>query len=198
MIARLSGTLLEKQPPLLLIEVSGVGYECEAPMSTFYDLPAVGSAVTVLTHFLVKEDAQQLFAFLTAAERSMFRTLLKLSGIGAKTALSVLSSAAPDEFSRLIQTGDVSSLTKIPGVGKKTAERMVLELKDKLGAGDVGSPLRARSGLQPQDPISEASVALVALGYRPQEVQTLLGKIEAPGLSAEELIRKALQAALRR
>jgi holliday junction DNA helicase RuvA len=199
MIARLKGLLLTKQPPLLLIDVGGVGYEVDAPMSTFYDLPEVGREVTLLTHLQIKEDAHSLFGFLTDNERQLFRTLLKISGIGAKTALAVLSGASADEFARLIQTADISALTRIPGVGKKTAERMVVELKDKLGGFSASTHVGLRTGTPvPADPLSEANVALISLGYKPQEVQMLLKKIDTEGLSAEELIRKALQAALKR
>jgi holliday junction DNA helicase RuvA len=199
MIGRLRGTLLVKQPPQLLIEVAGVGYELEAPMSTFYDLPDVGREVMLHTHLQIKEDAHSLYGFLSDSERGMFRTLLKISGIGAKTALAVLSGASADEFARLIQTGDITALTRIPGIGKKTAERMIVELKDKLG-GFVGTGLSGFKGTTPvpADPLSEATVALISLGYKPNEVQILLKKIDTEGLPAEELIRKALQAALKR
>ena len=131
MIGRLRGTLLQKQPPHLLLDVGGVGYEIDAPMSTFYDLPELGKEVVLHTHLSIKEDAHTLYGFINESDRALFRTLLKITGVGAKMALSVLSGASAEEFSRLIQHGDVAALTRIPGVGKKTAERMVLELKDK-------------------------------------------------------------------
>ncbi len=198
MIGRLRGILLEKQPPHLLVDVQGVAYEVDAPMSTFYDLPEVGKEIVLHTHLAIKEDAHSLYGFGTESDRALFRTLLKITGVGAKMALAVLSGASVAEFTRLIQTADVTALTRIPGVGKKTAERMIVELKDKLGSfsgagivvGRTGAPVAA-------DPLSEATVALGALGYKPIEVQALLKKVDATGLSAEELIRRALQAALR-
>jgi holliday junction DNA helicase RuvA len=199
MIGRLRGTLVQKQPPQLLIDVSGVGYELEAPMSTFYDLPAIGKEVVLVTHLAIKEDAHSLYGFGTEAERSLFRTLLKVSGIGAKTALAVLSGSTADEFARLIHTADISALTRIPGIGKKTAERMIVELKDKLGAGGTtGIAMLGKAPGVALDPATEASIALASLGYKPQEVAALLKKVDAPDSSAEELIRKALQAALKR
>ena len=197
MIGRICGRLLHKQPPQLLVDVGGVGYELEAPMSTFYELGALGSEVVLLTHLAIKEDAHVLYGFVSEAERALFRTLLKITGVGAKTALSVLSGASAEEFARLIHTADITALTRIPGVGKKTAERMVLELKDKLGAGS-GAVSLSRGPSGKLDPMAEASTALAALGYKPQEVSALLKKVEGTELSAEELIRSALQAALKR
>jgi holliday junction DNA helicase RuvA len=198
MIARLRGILLLKQPPQLLIEVAGVGYELEAPMSTFYDLPELGKEITLHTHLQIKEDAHSLYGFGSENERGLFRTLLKISGVGAKTALAVLSGASSDEFARLIQTADLSALTRIPGIGKKTAERMVLELKDKLGGFTGVSISQLKGRAVAADPVSEATVALIALGYKPAEVQALLKKVDTTDLPAEEIIRKSLQAALKR
>jgi holliday junction DNA helicase RuvA len=199
MIGRLRGILLLKQPPHLLLDVNGVAYEIDAPMSTFYDLPELGKEVVLHTHLSIKEDAHALYGFGQESDRALFRTLLKISGVGAKTALAVLSGASADEFARLIQTADITALTRIPGVGKKTAERMIVELKDKIGSLPSGMGGGARgTQAQAHDPMSEASVALAALGYKPVEVNALLKRIEEPGLSSEELIRKALQAALKR
>lgn len=198
MIGRLRGTLLLKQPPHLLLDVAGVGYEIDAPMSTFYDLPELGKEVVLHTHLSIKEDAHTLYGFINESDRALFRTLLKITGVGAKMALSVLSGASAEEFSRLIQHGDVVALTRIPGVGKKTAERMILELKDKLSGGTIGfSPSRVGT-VKAVDPMTEAAVALAALGYKPVEVQAMLKKLERTDLPAEELIRSALQAALKR
>lgn len=198
MIGRLRGTLASKQPPWLLIDVNGVGYELEAPMSTIYELPATGKDVTLLTHYAVKEDAVALYGFMHASERSLFRRLLKVSGIGAKIALAVLSGVSTAEFSRLVQGGDIAALTKIPGIGKKTAERIVVELRDRLdGLGPVvagGGP--AGTAAQPADAAGEASVALQQLGYKPPEAARLVQKVAADGDSAESIIRKALRAAL--
>ncbi|MDR6938306.1 MULTISPECIES: Holliday junction branch migration protein RuvA [unclassified Luteibacter] len=196
MIGRLRGTLITKQPPSLLIEVGGVGYEVDAPMSTIYDLPATGKEVTLLTHYAVKEDGVALYGFLREAERAMFRHLLKVSGIGAKIALAVLSGVATDELSRLVHAGDVVALTKIPGIGKKTAERMVVELRDRVDAVGVRLPVSAVGDAAPVDPVGEATVALQQLGYKPVEASRLVQKAAADGDTAEAIIRKALRAAL--
>ncbi|MFZ2236119.1 MAG: Holliday junction branch migration protein RuvA [Dokdonella sp.] len=196
MIGRLKGILLSKQPPWLLIDVNGVGYELEAPMSTIYDLPEIGREVTLRTHYAVKEDSVALYGFLHESERALFRNVQKVSGIGAKIALAILSGVTVDEFARHVQSGDLAALSRIPGIGKKTAERIVVELRDRVDGllGAVGgSP---GSGV-PNDPISEASVALQSLGYKPAEVMRLVKDAAAPGDSAEDIIRKALRAALR-
>ena len=196
MIGRLRGILVSKQPPWLLIDVGGVGYELEAPMSTSYDLPATGKEVTLLTHYAVKEDSVALYGFMHESERASFRNLLKVSGIGAKTALAVLSGVSTQDFARLVQAGDVVALTKIPGIGKKTAERIVVELRDRVeGLGTSLPGLAAASGAA-ADPAAEATVALQQLGYKPAEVSRLVQKVAEPGDSAETIIRKALRAAL--
>jgi Holliday junction DNA helicase RuvA len=195
-IGRLRGTLIGKQPPSLLVDVGGVGYDVEAPMSTIYDLPGLGKEVVLLIHHAVKEDGITLYGFLHETERALFRNLLKVSGIGAKIALSVLSGVSTDHFARLVQAGDVVALTKIPGIGKKTAERIVVELRDRLDgvAGVPGvSPQRASA---PLDAAGEATVALQQLGYKPAEVSRLVQKVAAEGDTAEAIIRKALRAAL--
>jgi Holliday junction DNA helicase RuvA len=197
MIGRLKGVLVAKQPPWLVIDVGGVGYELEAPMSTFFDLPEVGREVSLCTHYAVKEDTVALYGFLREAERSLFRTLQKVSGVGAKIALSVLSGVSVDEFARLVQGSDVGALTRIPGIGKKTAERMVVELRDRVDGLAGGLPVAAGAAPGAVDPVAEASVALQALGYRPAEVTRLVRDAAAPGDRAEEIIRKALKAALR-
>ena len=194
MIGRLRGTLISKQPPALVVDVGGVGYELEAPMSTFFDLPETGREVNLFTHYAVKEDTAVLYGFLREAERSLFRSLQKVSGIGAKISLAVLSGVSTEEFARLIQLGDVASLTRIPGIGKKTAERMLVELRDRVS--ELGSAAASSAGV-PKDPVSEATVALHALGYKPAEVTRLVRDAAAPGDRAEEIIRKALKAALR-
>jgi Holliday junction DNA helicase RuvA len=197
MIGRLRGTLLAKQPPSLLIEVGGVGYEVDAPLSTFYDLPEIGREVVLVTHYAVKEDAVALYGFLSESERSLFRALLKISGIGAKTALAILSGASVDEFSRLVQTADVAALVRIPGIGKKTAERIVVEMRDRVEGLSLGAPGVGGKRALPLDPAGEASAALESLGYKPVEVQRLLKQVAENGDNAETLIRKALKAALR-
>lgn len=197
MIGRLRGILVSKQPPWLMVDVGGVGYELEAPMSTIYDLPSTGKEVTLLTHYAVKEDSVALYGFMHEAERTLFRNLQKVSGIGAKIALAVLSGVSTNDFARLVQAGDVVALTKIPGIGKKTAERMVVELRDRVDGLAVTLPGAhpATSGA-PLDPAGEATVALQQLGYKPAEVTRLVQKVAADGDTAEAIIRKALRAAL--
>ncbi|HET8553755.1 MAG TPA: Holliday junction branch migration protein RuvA [Rhodanobacteraceae bacterium] len=198
MIGRLRGILLSRQPPWLLVEVGGVGYELEAPMSTIYDLPATGKEVILLTHYAVKEDSAALYGFGTEAERTLFRQLLKVSGIGAKIALAVLSGASSDEFARVVHAGDVTALTRIPGIGKKTAERIVVELRDRIdapGAAVAGAAAAVSAGA-PRDARGEAEVALQQLGYKPVEAARLVAKAAEDGDNAESIIRKSLRAAL--
>ena len=196
MIGRLRGILISKQPPSLLVEVGGVGYEVEAPMSTIYDLPGLGKEVILLTHHAVKEDSVTLYGFLHEAERALFRNLLKVSGIGAKIALAVLSGVSTEHFARLVQAGDVVALTKIPGIGKKTAERIVVELRDRLDGLSCLPGGSMQSPGAPLDAAGEATVALQQLGYKPVEVTRLVQKVAAEGDNAEAIIRKALRAAL--
>ncbi|KFN47299.1 Holliday junction branch migration protein RuvA [Arenimonas metalli] len=198
MIGRLKGLLVYKAPPALMVDVGGVGYELSAPMSTFYDLPDVGREVTLFTHYAVKEDGVALFGFLTEAERRLFREVQKVTGVGAKIALAVLSGASVDDFARLVQAGDITALCRIPGIGKKTAERMVVELRDRAAdfAGGGVAVLTGKGGAVPADPVTEASVALTQLGYKPAEVQRMLKQAE-PGDSAEDIIRKALRSMLK-
>ena len=195
MIGRLKGTLIHKQPPWLVVDVHGVGYELEAPMSTFYDLPDVGREVSLFTHYAQKEDSVSLYGFLSEAERRLFRDVQRVSGIGAKIALAVLSGVSVDEFARLVQTSDVTALTRIPGIGKKTAERMVVELRDR--AADLAGGVTAPQHGQRLDALSEAMIALQQLGYKPAEAERMAKKAAAEGDSPEAIIRKALQQALR-
>jgi holliday junction DNA helicase RuvA len=188
MIGRLRGTLLEKNPPQILIEVGGVGYEVDVPMSTFFNLPEVNAQLTLVTHFVVREDAQLLYGFLTLAERSAFRQLLKVSGVGPKVALAVLSGLSVDDLSRAVTMQDAARLTKVPGIGKKTAERLVLELKDKLAPALPGVALPSDAGGDRGDVIN----ALIALGYSDREALQALKGI-TPGLSVSEAIRQALK-----
>ena len=195
MIGRLKGILVYKQPPWLVVDVHGVGYELEAPMSTFYDLPELGREVALFTHYAQKEDSVALYGFLREGERRLFRDVQKVSGIGAKIALAVLSGVSVEEFARLVQAGDVTALTRIPGIGKKTAERMVVELRDRaadFGAG--GGPLAAGAAADAQ---SEATVALQQLGYKPAEAARMARDAAAAGDDAATIIRKALKSALR-
>lgn len=196
MIGRLRGKLIAKRPPWVLIEVSGIGYELEVPMSTLYDLPDVGGEVVLLTHYAHKEDTVALYGFLREDERVLFRDLQKVSGIGARIALAVLSGVSTSEFARLVQAGDVAALTRVPGIGKKTAERIVVELRDRVAA----APPSALPGTTPvpRDARGEAEGALQQLGYKPAEAARLAAAAAANGDDAETIIRKALRAALGR
>jgi Holliday junction DNA helicase RuvA len=202
MIGRLRGTLAQKQPPLLLVDVGGVGYEVEAPMSTFYQLPAVGEAVVLYTHLVVREDAHLLFGFASESERRLFRTLIKVNGVGAKLALTILSGISADEFARCVQDNDTAALVRLPGVGKKTAERLIVEMRDRLadweGAVALPGAVPAPSAAAPaQDETRDAISALVSLGYKPPEASRLVSKVETEGLSSEEIIRAALKQAVK-
>jgi len=204
MIGRLHGILVEKTPPALLVDVGGVGYELEAPMSTFYSLPESGQTVTLLTHLLVREDAQLLYGFATQTERAMFRTLIKVSGVGAKMALTILSGISAGEFARCVQDDDTATLVKLPGIGKKTAERLIVEMRDRIqdwgGSAADFLPSSAAPGATPSgaaSSVKEAITALVALGYKPQEASRMITNIEdAAELSTEEIIRAALKGAV--
>jgi holliday junction DNA helicase RuvA len=199
MIGSLRGRISSKAPPQLTVDVGGVGYELEAPMSTFFHLPAVGQDVRLLTHFVVREDAQLLYGFATEDERRLFRSLLKVSGIGPKIALALLSGISVEAFIVCVQNQDVSALVRVPGIGRKTAERLLVEMRDRLKpAGESSDPTAAPvvPGTPPS-PEVEAFGALVALGYRPAEATRLL-KAAGPGTqTTEELIRRALQSAAR-
>lgn len=196
MIGRITGKLIAKQPPLLLIDVMGVGYELEAPMSTFYKLPPVGETVSLLTHLTVREDAHLLFGFAMASEKGLFRDLIKISGVGPKLALSILSGVNVEDFWGMVRAGDTARLTKIPGVGKKTAERLVIEMRDKAGAaestGIPGTALGATAG-----PLQEARAALTALGYKPAEIQRFTEAVYKDGMTTEQIIQEALKRAVR-
>jgi Holliday junction DNA helicase RuvA len=198
MIGQIRGIIVQKQPPQLIIDVHGVGYEIDAPMGTFYQLPDVGKEVILLTHFVVREDAQLLYGFYTQHERQLFRTLLKVNGVGPKMALTILSSASPDEFVRCVANNDTASLTRLPGVGKKTAERLVVEMRDKLK--DWSSPaagegaVLARAEMQGrQQTFQDAVSALVSLGYKQPEAHRVVTKIDDGQSMSEELIRRALR-----
>jgi holliday junction DNA helicase RuvA len=188
MIGRITGTLAEKNPPQLLVEAHGVGYEIDVPMSTFYNLPAVGERVSLLTHFVVREDAQLLYGFLSAGERATFRELLRISGIGPRTALAVLSGLSVGELAQAVMQQQAVRLTKVPGIGKKTAERLLLELKGKLGP-DLASPAApTRSDAQ-----ADIVQALVALGYNERDAGTALKALPAE-VGVADGIRLALRA----
>lgn len=198
MIGQIRGIILEKQPPQLLIDVHGVGYEIDAPMGTFYQLPDIGQEVTLLTHFVVREDAQLLYGFYTRDERLLFRALLKVNGVGPRLALTVLSSASPDEFVRCVLNNDTASLVKLPGVGKKTAERLVIEMRDRLSdwyqAGvSEGTLLAKPEKRQRHQSLQDAIAALVTLGYKHQDANRVVTKIDDGSAASEELIRRALK-----
>ena len=197
MIGKITGKIIEKQPPQLVVDVHGVGYEIDAPMSTFYQLPDVGSEVSLFTHFVVREDAQLLFGFYTRDERSLFRTLLKVNGVGPRLALTVLSSATADEFVRCVMSNDTESLVRLPGIGKKTAERLVIEMRDKLKDWQQVSSLPEGATIKPADHrqqmLQDAISALIALGYKQQEANRTVTKIDDGLATSEELIRRALR-----
>ena len=200
-IGRLRGQLVTRQPPFLLLDVNGVGYEIEAPMSTFYALPATGEQVTLHTHLLVREDAQVLYGFHAEQEKRLFRTLLKITGVGGKMALAILSSMSASEFALCVESDDVTAMTRIPGVGKKTAQRLIMEMKDKLDAGGTavlpaGAPANAQAA--PDSPVSEAVSALVSLGYKPAEASRMVRAVETGDLGSDEIIRAALQSLVKK
>ena len=196
MIGRLRGRIVSRQPPFLLLEVNGVGYEIEAPMSTFYVLPEGDAEVTLHTHLSVREDAHVLFGFAREADRTLFRALLKVSGVGGKMALGVLSGMTAEEFSQAVQIADLAALTRLPGVGKKTAERLVVEMRDKLdkvgilpqGGGNALAATPTSAGAD-QDAVS----ALVVLGYRPPEASRMVSKVYQEGMDTEAIIKAALK-----
>lgn len=196
MIGRITGKIVLKLPPLLLVDVGGVGYELEAPMSTFYNLPATGESVMLHTHLTVREDAHLLFGFGSVAEKTLFRELIKVSGIGPKVALSVLSGVSVEDFWVTVKTGDAPRLTQLPGIGKKTAERLVLELRDKAGSAE-DAVTRQASPTGPGSPLQEARSALTTLGYKPAEVQRFTQAVYNDGMSTEQIIQEALKRAVR-
>ncbi len=195
MITRLAGTLLDKNAPHLVIDINGVGYEVEAPLGVFADLPETGQQAAIVIHHHFSQDSQTLYGFGSWDERELFRKLLKISGIGAKLALAILSGASGEELIHFVTNGDVASLTRIPGIGKKTAERIVMELRDKLTGLAIGSTGLAIASGAPAatDPASEASHALASLGYKPAEVSRMISAVAETGMDAETIIRKALQ-----
>jgi holliday junction DNA helicase RuvA len=199
MIGFLRGKLVHKSPPLLVLDVHGVGYEIEAPMTTFYDLPATGAEIMLHTHLVVREDAHILFGFSTETDRSMFRTLIKVNGVGPKLALTILSGQSAEEFHRCIQNNDTQSLVRLPGIGKKTAERLIIEMRDRL-PDLTGSPALNIDDVQhliPGNPKQEAISALCSLGYKPLDASKMVQNILTDGKSCEDIIRLALQGSVR-
>ena len=206
MIGRIRGTLAEKQPPEILVDVAGVGYEIHMPMTSFYQLPAVGEEVVVYTHFVVREDAQLLFGFADKMERGLFRELIKANGVGPKLGLAILSGMSAGQFLASVQNEDVSALVSLPGIGKKTAERLLVELKDRLAkfgkaqsivvpppSGDL---LSKNTIVEVNDAREEAQSALIALGYKPAQASKLVDSVYNEGMESEALIREALKAAI--
>jgi len=208
MIGRLHGTILEKQAPQLLIDVNGVGYEVAAPMTTFYKLPDIGEKTVLYTHFVVREDAQLLYGFHDLKDRSMFRELIKVNGVGPKLALTILSGMDTEAFVHCVNESDVTSLVKLPGVGKKTAERLIVEMKDRLKdwaitnadttsdlpEGEVVSLAVVNTG---HHALRDAESALIALGFKGHEVNKAVNAAKAPGLSSEDIIKQALKGMIR-
>jgi Holliday junction DNA helicase RuvA len=198
LIGRIKGSLLSKHPPELLVDVHGVGYEMEAPMSTFYQLPKVGEEVVLHTHMVVREDAQLLYAFYSTGERKLFRDLIRINGVGPKLGLTILSGISARDFVRAVREGDAAALTGLPGVGKKTAERLIVELRDKLSddmtpiSDDSTGAFSVAAGHQPS-PVSDAVSALTALGYKAQEASRMVRAVDSSGLETEAIIRAALQ-----
>ncbi|OSN01474.1 MULTISPECIES: Holliday junction branch migration protein RuvA [Lonsdalea] len=205
MIGRLRGIVLEKQPPQVLIEANGVGYEVHMPMTCFYELPGAGQETIIFTHFVVREDAQLLFGFNNKQERSLFRELIKVNGVGPKLALAILSGMSAQQFVSAVERQEIGALVKLPGVGKKTAERLVVEMKDRFkglngdlfnSASDLTLPPVTDAAASSADIEAEAESALVALGYKPQEAGRMISKVAKPGADCETLIRDALRAVL--
>jgi Holliday junction DNA helicase RuvA len=198
MIGFLRGILAHKAPPLLLLDVHGVGYEIEAPMTTFYNLPAVGSEVKLHTHLVVREDAHILFGFSTEPDRALFRSLIKVSGVGPKLALTLLSGLTADQFQRAIHDNDAHALIRLPGVGKKTAERLIIEMRDRLPEfGGAALDVSINISPAPNSPKQEAISALCTLGYKPQDATKMVQNIASEDKRCEDIIRLALQGAAR-
>lgn len=198
MIGQIRGIILEKQAPQLLVDVQGIGYELDAPMSTIYQLPDVGQEVTLFTHFVVREDAHHLYGFYTRDERLLFRTLLKVNGVGPRLALTILSSTTPEEFVHCVLNNDSGSLVRLPGIGKKTAERLIIEMRDKL-SGWGGVPAEGATLIKSENnnirhqTLQDAISALITLGYKHQEANRMVTKIDDGAATSEELIRRALR-----
>lgn len=193
MIGQIRGIILDKQAPQLTVDVHGLGYEIDAPMSTFYQLPDLGKEVRLYTHFVVREDAQHLYGFYTQEERQLFRTLLKVNGVGPRLALTVLSSATPDEFVRCVLNNDTESLVKLPGIGKKTAERLVIEMRDKLTEWSAANKGAVSPHGERHQTLQDTIAALISLGYKQQEANRVVTKIDDGAAASEELIRRALK-----
>ncbi len=198
MIGRLQGILIEKRPPQLVIDCNGVGYEVEASMTTIWALPEINQRVSLYTHLTVREDAHLLYGFSSEAERTLFRSLLKVNGVGSKMALGILSGMDADAFAQCVQTGDLARLVALPGVGKKTAERLIIEMRDRLPASDFRVVSPAAHSARPADPVEDAISGLIALGYKPQDASRYVHDIDADGLRSEDIIRVVLKSLVSR
>lgn len=198
MIGRLRGEIVHRQPPFLMLEVNGVGYELEAPMSTFYNLPTGSEQVILFTHLAVRDDAHVLYGFSSESERTLFRALLRVSGVGAKMALAILSGMSAGDFARCVQAEDTAALVRLPGIGRKTAERLIVEMRDRLdrldGVSGTTHIAAAKGAAIADNPVSDAVGALIALGYKPVEASRMVRAVDSDGLNSEEIIRGALKA----
>ena len=198
MIGRLRGEIVYKHPPQVMLDVGGVGYEVEAPMSTFYDLPPVGESVTLITHLAVREDAQVLYGFLREGDRTLFRNLLKVTGVGARMALAILSGMDAQRFALCVQQEDVTALIRLPGIGKKMAQRLVMEMRDRVDTTSFGMPGGALPSARiigsEESALADAVSALIALGYKPVEANRMARAVDDGAKSPEEIIRTALKA----
>lgn len=204
MIGLLRGRIIQKQPPFMMLDVNGVGYELEAPMSTFYALPLDEETVTLHTHLAIREDAHVLYAFANESDKKLFRALLRINGVGGKMALAILSTMSAEEFSQTVQAGDTAAMTRVPGVGKKTAERLIIEMRDRLeklqlSTGDA-APVQSGDGVAVQESLSpdgEAISALIALGYKPADASRMVRSVNGEGLLTEDIIKAALKSAVK-
>ncbi len=197
MIGRLQGEIIEKRPPHLLVDVQGVGYEVEAPMSTFYELPDCGQNVALYTHLLVRDDAHTLYAFKHVQDRSLFRNLLKVNGVGAKVALAILSGMDAIAFANYVHNGDAESLTRLPGIGRKTAERLIIDMRDRLDmTSSVGTSGDGKVMPRHGSAVEDALTALISLGYKPREANRMVDEVETHGRDSEAIIRLALKSRL--
>lgn len=197
MIGRITGVLIEKRPPQLVVDCNGVGYELEAPMTTFWSLPELNERVSLFTHLAVRDDAHLLYGFANEGERALFRSLLKVNGVGTKMALAILSGMDADAFAECVNTGDAGRLTALPGVGKKTAERLIVEMRDRVGAladtGAAATAAPARGAAAPADPAADAISGLIALGYKPQEASKYVHALDVGDMRSEDIIREVLR-----
>lgn len=198
MIGRISGVLIEKKPPQIIVDCHGVGYEIEAPMTTIWALPELNEPVSLYTHLAVREDAHLLYGFASASERSLFRALLKVNGVGTRMALVILSGMDADEFAACVQAGDTARLSSLPGIGKKTAERLIVEMRDRVGHLADSLPRPATGGNTADDAVADAVSGLIALGYKPQDASKFVHALDTAQMTSEAIIREVLKSLLPR